>query len=250
MADRVSQLPNIAAISGITRPTGNVPEQFRATYQAGAIGTFLQGGSELINDHTSDLNRLSEGAGTLASNLDERARPGQPARCQRAGTGERLDLDEGPVQRRDAGERSRHQRAAGRPRQLDHQRHGLELTGGKNLFSWIGPVLMSLRGNPVCDLDESCSNTRDTFEQLLGWRDQEDLDAINDLAHQMQHYPDKQALKASADRIRASFTRLTGVLQSMGMDQPGGLRRTSALQSGADQFAGEAGSRRRGRPAR
>jgi len=55
MADRVSQLPNLAAISGITRPTGNVPEQFRATYQAGAIGTFLQGGSELINDHTSEL---------------------------------------------------------------------------------------------------------------------------------------------------------------------------------------------------
>ena len=39
MADRISQLPNVAAISGITRPTGNVPEQFRATYQAGAIGT-------------------------------------------------------------------------------------------------------------------------------------------------------------------------------------------------------------------
>ena len=61
MADRVSQLPNVAAISGITRPTGNVPEQFRATYQAGAIGSFLPGGSTLINDHTSDLNQLSAG---------------------------------------------------------------------------------------------------------------------------------------------------------------------------------------------
>ena len=71
MADRVSQLPNIAAVSGITRPTGNVPEQFRATYQAGAIGTFLAGGSTLINDHTNDLNRLAEGAGTLADNLGD-----------------------------------------------------------------------------------------------------------------------------------------------------------------------------------
>src|SRR6201984_3178233 len=69
MADRVSQLPNVAAISGITRPTGNVPEQFRATYQAGAIGSFLAGGSSLINDHTNDLNRLAQGAGTLADNL-------------------------------------------------------------------------------------------------------------------------------------------------------------------------------------
>src|SRR5947209_15718191 len=69
MADRVSQLPNVAAISGITRPTGNVPEQFRATYQAGAVGGLLAGGSTLINDHTNDLNRLVDGAGTLADNL-------------------------------------------------------------------------------------------------------------------------------------------------------------------------------------
>src|SRR6201999_379541 len=71
MADRVSQLPDIAAISGITRPTGNVPEQFRATYQAGAIGSFLAGGSTLINDHTNDLNQLSEGSVTLADKLEQ-----------------------------------------------------------------------------------------------------------------------------------------------------------------------------------
>ena len=80
MADRVSQLPNIAVVSGITRPTGNVPEQFRATYQAGAVGTMLANGSTLINDHTNDLNRLVQGAGTLADNLgDVRGQVGQLA---------------------------------------------------------------------------------------------------------------------------------------------------------------------------
>ena len=134
MADRVSQLPNIAAISGITRPTGNVPEQFRATYQAGAIGTMLQGGSELINDHTSDLNRLSEGAGTLASNLDDVRGQVEPARSQRAGPGEFHVLDEGPVQRRRPGEASRHHRPAHRPRQLAHQCHGHYLRRCQGLF--------------------------------------------------------------------------------------------------------------------
>ena len=77
------------------------------------------------------------------------------------------------------------------------------------------------------------------FEQLLSSRDKEDVDAINDLAHQLQEYPDKETLKASADRIRVSLTRLTGVLQSMGMDQPGAVKTDlSTLQSGADQFAG------------
>ena len=38
MAQRVSQLPNIGLVSGITRPTGEVPQEFRATYQAGIVG--------------------------------------------------------------------------------------------------------------------------------------------------------------------------------------------------------------------
>ena len=239
MADRVSQLPNIAAISGITRPTGNVPEQFRATYQAGAIGTFLQGGSELINDHTSELNRLSEGAGTLASNLDEvRGQVGRLAASVQ-------DLENSMSSTKDQYSGDALVKQVDITAQLvDHVNSltnamGFTYGGAKDFFSWIGPVVMALRGNPVCDLDESCSNTRDTFEQLLSSRDQEDVDAINDLAHQLQQYPDKQALKASADRIRASFTRLTGVLQSMGMDQPGSLKTDlNTLQSGADRFAG------------
>jgi len=239
MADRVSQLPNVAAISGITRPTGNVPEQFRATYQAGAIGAFLRGGSELIDDQTSDLNRLSEGAGTLASNLDDVR--GQVS--QLAASVQELENAFSSTKNQYSGDTL--VREVDIAAQLvDHVNSlsnvmGWNFTAAKNLFSWIGPVLTALQGNPVCDLDESCSNTRGAFEQLVGSRDQEDLDAINDLAHQLQDYPDKKALKATTDRMRAGVEKLTGVLRSMGMDQPGGLQANlDQLQSGANQFAG------------
>jgi putative drug exporter of the RND superfamily len=239
MADRISQLPNIAAISGITRPTGNVPEQFRATYQAGAIGTFLAGGSTLISDHTNDLNRLVDGAGTLAANLDEvRAQVGQLAVSVQ-------DLQNTLTSTRDqySGDTLVNEVDIA-AKLVDHvdslsNAMGWNYSAAKNFFSWITPVLMALRGNPVCDADESCSDTRGEFEQLVGGRDQEDLDAINDLAHQLQAYPDKQALKASTDRLRNATTKLTNVLRSMGMDQPGGLQAgLNNLQSGADQFAG------------
>jgi len=239
MADRVSQLPNIAAISGITRPTGNVPEQFRATYQAGAIGSFLQGGSELINDHTSDLNRLSEGTDTLAQNLDSVR--GQVT--QLAASVHELENTFTSTKDQYSGE-TLVKEVDLAAQLVDHANvisndMGWNFTGGKNLFSWILPVLTALRGNPVCDADESCSDTRGAFEQLLGGRDQEDLDAINDLAHQMQDYPDKTQLKASTDRLRGAIAKLTSVLQSMGMDQPGGLQSNlNSLQGGADQFAG------------
>jgi putative drug exporter of the RND superfamily len=239
MADRVSQLPNVAAISGITRPTGNVPQQFRATYQAGAIGAFLQGGSELISDHTSDLNRLSEGSDTLAENLDNVR--GQVS--QLAASVQELENDFSSTKNQYSGDTL--VREVDIAAQLvDHVDSlsnvlGWNFTAGKNLFSWIGPVLTALQGNPVCDGDESCSNTRGAFERLVGERDQQDLDAINDLAHQLQDYPDKNALKASTDRLRGAFAKLTNVLHSMGMDQPGGLQANlNDLQSGADRFAG------------
>ncbi|MDD4866471.1 MAG: MMPL family transporter [Mycobacterium sp.] len=239
MADRVSQLPNIAAVSGITRPTGNVPEQFRATYQAGAIGSFLARGSTLINDREGELNRLVEGAGTLADNLGNvRNQVNQLAAAVRELEGafssaknqyggdtlvKEVDL---------AAQLVDHVNSLGNAM-------GWNFAAGKSTFSWIGPVLAALQNNPVCDADSSCSATRGTFEQLAGARDQGDLDAIGDLARQLQEYPDKRALKASTDRLRTAVTKLTSVLRSIGMDQPGGLQANlNTLQSGADRFAG------------
>jgi putative drug exporter of the RND superfamily len=239
MADRVSQLPNVAAISGITRPTGNVPEQFRATYQAGAIGSFLAGGSTLINDHTSDLNQLSAGSSTLADKLDEvRGQVGELAASV-----QELENTFKSAKDQYSGDTLVHEVDIA-AQLVDHVNSlsntmGWNYSTAKNMFEWIGPVLTALQGNPVCDLDESCSATRGAFERLTGGRDQEDLDAINDLAHQLQDYPDKNAMKATTDRLRAAVAKLTGVLQSMGMDQPGGLQANlDQLQSGANQFAG------------
>ena len=239
MADRVNQLPNIAAVSGITRPTGNVPEQFRATYQAGAIGTLLADGSTLINDHTSDLNRLVAGAGTLANSLgDVRGQVNQLAASL-----QELENAFSSAKTQYSGDALVKQVDLA-AQLVDHVNSlsnamGWNFSAAKNVFAWIGPVLTALQGNPVCDADSSCSSTRAAFEQLVGSRDQADLDAINDLAHQLQDYPDKRALKASTDRVRAALGKLTNVMHSMGMDKPGGLQANlNTLQNGADRFAG------------
>ncbi|WAC93228.1 RND family transporter [Mycobacterium sp. Aquia_213] len=239
LADRVSQLPNIAAVSGITRPTGNVPEQFRATYQAGAIGTLLAGGSTMINDHTNDLNRLVTGAGTLANSLGDVR--GQVS--QLAASLQELEGAFASAKNQYSGDALVKQVDIA-AQLVDHvnalsNAMGWNFSAAKNIFAWIGPVLAALQGNPVCDADPSCSSTRGTFEQLVGSRDQADLDAINDLAHQLQDYQDKKALKASTDRVRAALGKLTKVMHSMGMDKPGGLQTNlNSVQDGANRLAG------------
>src|SRR5271166_4035931 len=60
MAQRVSQLPNIAAVRGITRPTGQPLDQTKLSFQAGAVGTNLQNVSTQISDRTNDLNALTD----------------------------------------------------------------------------------------------------------------------------------------------------------------------------------------------
>jgi RND superfamily putative drug exporter len=239
MADRVSQLPNVAAVSGITRPTGNVPEQFRATYQAGAIGTLLADGSTLIKDHTKDLNRLVDGAGTLADNLGNLR--GQV--IQLAASVQEVEGAFSSTKNQYSGD-ALVKEVDLAAQLVDHvnalsNAMGWNFSAAKNMFAWIGPVLAALQGNARCDIDPSCSATRGTFEQLVGSRDQADLDAINDLAHQLQEYPDKRELKASADRLRAALAKLTQVLHSLGMDKPGGLQANlNTLQDGANRFAG------------
>ena len=69
MAQRISQLPGIAMVRGITRPTGQSPEQARATFQAGMVGDKLHEASGVISDHTGDLNTLTKGANQLADSL-------------------------------------------------------------------------------------------------------------------------------------------------------------------------------------
>ena len=69
MAQRVSQLPNIAAVRGITRPTGQPLAQAQLSFQAGQVGINLQNASTQISDRTNDLDALTGGADKLAASL-------------------------------------------------------------------------------------------------------------------------------------------------------------------------------------
>jgi RND superfamily putative drug exporter len=239
LAQRVSQLPHVAAVSGITRPTGAVPEEFRATYQAGAIGGFLADGSAEISGRTGDLNRLADGAQTLATNL--RDVRGQVKRL--SASVQEVVNSFSSMKNQYSGD-ALVQQVDTAAKLVDHvnaisNSMGWNFSAGRNMFGWIGPVLAALQGNPVCDLDSSCSTTRGAFEQLLGGRNQEDLDAISDLAQQLQSTPDQQSMNASINRVRTALANLTNVMHSMGMDKPGGLQTNlRSMQDGADRVAG------------
>ena len=62
MAARVAQVPGIDMIRGITRPSGEMLQEAKSTYQAGEVGSKLADASGLIDQNNDNLNLLSGGA--------------------------------------------------------------------------------------------------------------------------------------------------------------------------------------------
>ena len=239
MASRVAQLPNIGLVSGVTRPLGEVPPEFRATYQAGLVGDRLADGSAQIGQRTNDLNRLSAGANTLADNLiDVRSQ------VNRIVPGIQSLVDSFTSMRSQYGGDKLVRDVDNAAKLVDSinalgNSMGINFTAVRDMFAWLGPVLTALQGSAFCDTDPSCSATRLQFERLDAARSNGSLDQINDLAHQMQGMGDRQTLNATVNKLNATMADVQKAVHSMGLDKPGGARTgLTQLKQGADRLAG------------
>ncbi|HNM83924.1 MAG TPA: RND family transporter [Mycobacterium sp.] len=238
LASRVAQLPDIGLVSGITRPLGEVPPEFRATYQAGIVGDRLADGSAQIGQHSGDLARLSDGANSLADNLaDVRAQINQIApslqnlvdalsalRVQYGGDALVRDVDA----------------AAKLVDSINvlSNAMGVNFTAVKDKFAWIGPVLTALQGNPVCDADPSCSATRVHLAEVADPRNGATVQQINDLAGQLQGIGRGQTLTATVNKLNAALSDFTRTARAMGLNKPGGPQAgLSQVRQGADRLA-------------
>ncbi len=238
MAERISQVPNIAMVSGITRPLGEVPQEFRATYQAGLVGDRLGTGSQMIAENMGSLDRLAGGANTLANNLgDVRGQVGQITSSVQSV----VDAF-GSIKGQYGGDKlvKNVEVAAKLVNAVNRLGNsmGVSFTAARDMFAWVGPVLVALHGNAVCDLDPSCAETRGHFQALVDARNDGTLDEINSLATQLQSMQDKQSLNATLNQLNDAFSRLTKLMKQMGFDSPGGAQAgTAKLRQGADRAA-------------
>ena len=148
MASRVAQLPNVGLVSGITRPLGEVPPEFRATYQAGLVGDRLADGSDQIDQRTGDLNRLAAGANTLADSLGD-----VRAQVNRIVPSIQTLVDEFSSMRTQYGGDKLVRDVDTAAKLVDSinalgNSMGVNFTAAKDMFAWIGPVPDGAAGQP------------------------------------------------------------------------------------------------------
>ncbi|MCB1292168.1 RND family transporter [Mycolicibacterium sp.] len=199
MAYRVSQVPDIDIVRGITRPTGESLQQARLSFQAGEVGKPLNQTSSLINGNAANLDMLVFGADQIADVLGAvRGQLGQTVATvgylvqslaflqNQYGTGKSLpgfDPGSNPL----------------------NTIHGLGGSMGVNTQdaieaydTSIAPVLKALDGNPVCDADPECVAARGRLQLLAEAREDGTLNQIADLCQALQEVPTDPAAAQQA----------------------------------------------------
>ena len=245
MAGRISQLPDVARVNGVTRPLGEVPEEFRATYQAGIVGDRLSEGASAIAANTDDLGRLSNGANELANGLgDVRGQIGDMrGQISELATSYAAMVNAfSALKSQYSGDRLvKNVEVAAKLVQAINElgnSMGVTYSAARDVLGWVGPVLVALNGNVVCDLSPSCSESRGHMQSMMDERNRGTIDRINDLARQLKDLQNGKSIAATLTELRDSYANLTAVMTKMGLDTPGGADGTlGGFQAQADRAA-------------
>ncbi|MCW2652474.1 MAG: putative rane protein MmpL family [Mycobacterium sp.] len=243
MARRVSQLPGIAMVRGITRPMGESLEQAGLAYQAGEVGGKLNDASQQINGHTNDLNTLTNGADLLATSLgDVRNQVGQAVAGVR-GLVDALTF----LQNQFGGGQTFND--IDNAAKLVSSMQTLGATLGVNIaevnatVGSVGPILTALDASPTCATDPACVDSRSQLQRLYAVRNSGTFDKVADLARQLQSTQATQTLESTAQGLRQGLNTAANAMRSLAGADPGGVpSRLATLQQGAGQLAD--GSRR------
>jgi putative drug exporter of the RND superfamily len=221
MAQRVSQLPNIAAVRGITRPTGQPLDQAKLSFQAGAVGSKLQDVSTQISDRTSDLDALTSGADQLAASL--------------AQVRDQIRSASGPMTQLTTTLNQVQQQLAGAANLLDNVRglaNGSVSTLANGVADSAGPLLDALNNYPLCNADQACSAGRAQLAQLVQARNNGTLAA----------QPAVQGLQAAVQNLGTQLATAGSSLRAAVPNGAGVQQQIAQMQAVADQLAD--GSRR------
>ncbi|WP_234815395.1 RND family transporter [Mycolicibacterium duvalii] len=235
MAQRITQLPDIAAVRGITRPSGERLEAASTTFQAGEIGSKLNDASTLIHDRTTDLERLASGADQLADGLSTLREQVTQLMSGLSGILSGLQT----IQSRFGaattfGQMGDSERLIAGMRTLGDsmQRVFEDLT--KNL-EWIDPVVTALDGSPYCNDTPACVSARDQFRTLQAARNDGTLDK---LAGDLRSTGPMSSLTQTVSQLSQSMNSLMGPLGSLGMTSAGGAQAPfGGMQEGLDSLA-------------
>lgn len=238
MAARIAQLPDIDMVRGITRPTGQVLEQAKTTYQAGEVGSKLGDASNLIRTNDENLNLLTGGAGKMADVLGQ-------IRAQVVGS---IASVRGLANALDA--MSQKYGGAKTLDQIDKTASlvtsmrslgdslGLSILKVRSISDWATPMVLALNVSPQCDADPACVSSRSDLQKIVDASNTEAVHSIEEFARQLSATEGSEKLDDAVHALSQNVQKATAAARALGVGQPGGVeQRLNEAVAGADQLA-------------
>lgn len=238
MVQRVSQVPGVAMVRGITRPAGRSLEQARTSWQAGEVGSKLDEGSKQIAVHTGDIDKLAGGANLMASKLgDVRAQVNRAISTVGGLIDALAYLQDLLGGNRVLGELEGAEKLIGSMRALGDTIDA-DASFVANNTEWASPVLGALDSSPMCTADPACASARTELQRLVTARDDGTLAKISELARQLQATRAVQTLTATVSGLRGALATVIRAMGSLGMSSPGGVRsKINLVNKGVNDLA-------------
>ncbi|MGA8332846.1 MAG: RND family transporter [Mycobacterium sp.] len=237
MAQRISELPSISMVRGITRPMGESLEQARLAWQAGEVGNKLGDASHQISGHTNDLDTMADGANQLANALGElrdqvdQALPGISGLVNMLSSLENtLGGPKALNQLDDAGKLITGMQTLG-------QTLGVNIADVDSLAGIARPILNALDATPVCSVNPDCVSSRTQLERIADAHDSGALTNLAELSRELQSTQGTQSLQATTDKLTGMLAKVNGSMQLLGAGAGGLSSKLATLQNGAGQLA-------------
>ncbi len=241
MAARVSQLPNITRVRGLTRPNGDPLEQMKLSWQAGEVGGKLDEASGEIQAHGNDLDRLVDGSNQLADALAQLRDQVTQAVGNLSGVVgtltamEQLLGGDKTIAALDQGAQF-----TGQMKTLG-QNLSTSTANAENIAAWGGPMLTALNDSPECGADPGCVNSRASLAAIVAANNDGTLNSLKIMSRNLQAAQQAQTIGQTLDKVQQTLTQASGAMKtikSLQATMAAAQQGSNALAEGSRAIAG------------
>jgi len=215
MAARVSQLPDITMVRGLTRPNGEPLKEMKLSFQAGEVGSQLDSASDQIQTHGGDLDKLVNGSNQLADALAQLRDQVTASVSSLSGAVTALTAME---------------QLLGGDRTINALDQGAEFTGqmkslgnrlnvstvnAETIAAWAGPMLTALNDSPECNTDPGCVNSRAGLAAMVEANNNGTLNSIKIMARNLQAAQQGMTIGQTLDKAQQILTQASGAMKTI-----------------------------------
>ena len=236
MAQRISQLPDISNVSGITRPTGAKLDLATLAGQNGIMGDRLSAASSEISDNRDQLRLLADGAGQLASGLSRLHDGLEKSRPQLVIIASELSKYEDTIAQLDRLGKLLIENSNWRSifEQIDSMGVSLErsIQRAGTTIDQLRSLSEFLVNTGVCETHPECVLVQTSLDSLVDLRDHGFFDGLVKLRDTLQAATGKSSLPDVADSLSRDFSNLPKFLDSSSSGLASILQRFDTLEKG------------------